>query len=134
MNIEKFFKQRHDVLRVLADEFSNELVPAKVVMSDGTDADDSVGKTLCDDTEMLTVLFEDLPADGVDAIGDFFFISLKEYDYMQIFQNVITIDEEVDEEILPDVLMAVIALNNAIPIGAFGVDLAQRSLVYRHSY
>lgn len=134
MSIEKYYRQRRDVLWTLADEFSNEMVPARVVKSDGTDADEKADQIVNETTEMLTVLFEDLPADGVDAIGEFFFMPLGDEDDMQIFQNVITLDEEVNEEMLPELLLAIIALNNTIPLGAFGVDLAQKSLVYRHSY
>ncbi|MCR5402430.1 MAG: hypothetical protein K6E91_01240 [Butyrivibrio sp.] len=134
MNIEKIYRQRRNVLRVLADEFGSEMVPAKVVRSDGTDIDDSDPQIYAGTTQILTVLFEDLTSQGIDAIGEFFFIPYKEDDDMQIFQNVITLDEEVEEEMLPEILLAITALNNVIPVGSFGVDLAQRRMAYRHSY
>ncbi len=126
MNLEEMNLKRRKILAAMLEEFSDELIPAKLAEAEVTEAYEK--------PEMLSVLFEDLAVDGADVIGDFFFAASEEDDVIQFFHNVLTLDEEVTEENIGALMQAASIVNLYAPAGAFSVNPLEKSIVYRYSY
>lgn len=134
MKREEVFKQRHDILNAVKREFDAELVPAQIMCGGEPVSEDAVQNGNSDDPEILTIFIEDLPAQGVDVLGEFFFLPTHSDEDLQVFMNILTIDTEIEKERSNELLLAIVTLNSYIPVGAFGVDFARNNIVYRHSY
>ncbi len=134
MKIVEMYRQRHKLLEDVKRSFDQELIPATMVCDDkpyeGNGEDIAEGEK----TEILTILLEDLPGPGTDAMGEFFFLPSLQGDEIQVFMNLITVDEEIDKDRLSELLVAIMVLNNHIPVGAFGIDFEQNNIIYRHTY
>ncbi len=122
MDLSALNKLRHEVLSEVEKEFIEELVPAKLVEHEGTDA------------EVLDVILQDFAVDGMDATGEFFFIHTEEDDDIQYFVNLITIAEDLQGDRLGELGMAIAYMNTYIPVGAFALDITENTLVYKHTY
>ena len=134
MKTTEVYRQRHKLLKDVKAGFDQELIPAALVC-DGNPYEGN-GEDLAADgrTEMLTILLEDLPGAGTDAMGEFFFLPSLQGDELQVFMNIITVDEQIVKDRMTDLLLAIAVLNNHIPVGAFGIDFQQNNIIYRHSY
>ena len=126
MDKAKMEQQRHEVLTALNEQFADELIPARLLNKEAEE--EGTG------TEILSVLFENLAVDGGDVFGEFFFSPISDNDELQVFQNVLTLDDEVSEENTGELLLAASIVNTYLPVGAFIVDVRGKSLVYRHGY
>ena len=123
LNLEEIKETRKQLLEEIEQEFIDELIPAKIV------PDEDIGMPV------LSILFDDLAAEGLENLGEFFFMpTINPDEDMQIFTNIITILEEMDDGRLPELAMAIAILNGLIPIGSFAIDAADGTLIYRHSY
>ena len=125
MRQKEMLEQRHRILNRVKDSFDEEMIPAQIERPDVSDP--------ADEHERLMILMEDIAAVGVDAMGEFFFLPSQQSDEYQVFMNLITIDEEINLGRLNELLLAINILNNYIPVGAFGIDLARNNIVYRHN-
>ncbi len=122
MDVSALNKVRHEILTEVEKEFVDELVPAKLVDHDGSDA------------EVLDVIMSDFIVEGMEATGEFFFIPVAEDDEIQFFVNLITIAEDLDMERVPELGMAIAYMNTYLPVGAFALDVTENTLVYKHTY
>ncbi len=113
---------RHDLLSRIEEEFVSEMVPAHL-----SEKDQNGVEVLAADLMVTT-------QDGYDALGEFFFLPGNENDELQFFVNLITIQEELPEENLPELCVAVSAINTFIITGAFAIDAVSKSLVYKNTY
>ncbi len=113
---------RHSILTRMEENYKKEMVPA--ILSDMDE----------NGVEILTVDLFNFAEDGFDADGEFFFLPSGEEDEVQFFVNLITIAEELPEENLPELCVAVSSINTYILTGAFAIDVASKSLVYKHTY
>lgn len=122
MDLNVLKEARSEVLAELEKEFVDELVPARLVKHEGTDID------------VLNVLLEDGVVDGMDARGEFFFLESSEEDEIQFFVNIFTIAEEITDEKLAELAMAISVINAYLPVGTFALDFTEKSLVFKHTY
>ncbi len=122
MNRKSLEEQRHNILARMGENFRKELVPA--ILSDKDE----------NGVEILSVDLFSFAEDGFDADGEFFFLPSSDEDEIQFFVNLITIAEELPEDNLPELCVAVSAINTYILTGAFAIDVSSKSLVYKHSY
>ena len=122
MDLNKLYKERHDILSMMEQEFTKEFVPAKL-----TDKDEY-------DVEVLAVILEEVAVDGLTSTGEFFFLPSKEDEEIQFFVNLITISEELPPETMGELCGAVAAINTYVTTGAFAVDPVAGSLIFKHVY
>ena len=123
MKREEILKQRHEILEAIEQEFVNEMVPAKI------DVDEELN------LETLLVLMDDVAEEGLESTGEFFFMpTLSDNEDIQIFCNVITILERLNEKNLGELYSAIAAINSFIPVGCFTVNPADGTLIYKHNY
>ncbi len=122
MDLNKLYKERHDILSVMEQDFTKEFVPAKL-----SERDDY-------GVEVLAVILDEVAADGLTSTGEFFFLPSKEDEDIQFFVNLITISEELPKETLGELCTAVAAINTYVTTGTFAIDLGAGSLIYKHVY
>ena len=122
MDLNALKEIRHEVLAEVEKEFIDELVPAKLAQHENHDVD------------ILNILFEEAVVDGMDAAGEFFFLESAEDDEIQFFINLFTIAEDIFDEKFAELGMAVAVMNAYLPVGAFALDITEKSLVYKHTY
>lgn len=121
-------EQRYSILKAVEKQFTDELIPARLVEAEYND-DETVKKP-----EILTVLMEGLVSDGVGAVGEFLFVPSRPEDEVWTFNNVLTIEGEIESDALGEVLSAINLLNTMIPVGAFIVDMSKNAVAYRYAY
>ncbi len=122
MNMLKLAEQRRSIFKGMEQEFVDELVPASY--SDGDEEHAGV----------LTVFLEDIAAQGLESSAEFFFLPVNEEETgMQIFINLFTLIEEVTEENMTELMLAISMLNAYIPLGAYALDPAEGCLVYKYA-
>ncbi len=122
MDIKKLGNLRHELLTELEAEFQKQLVPAKV--SGGPE----------EPVEVLTVLLADYVEDGLTSSAEFFFLPNKEDDELQFFVNLVTIAQDIAADRLNELCTAIAFINTYVIAGAFALDAAANTLVYKHSY
>ena len=122
MNILKLNEIRYKILSDVKKEFTDELIPAKL-----TDPGEN-------DVPVLNVILSGSDEDTGNMTGEFFFMESAANDEIQYFVNLITVYEDVPEENLPELAVAVSALNTYVPVGAFAIDYAAQSLIYKLTY
>ena len=122
MDLNVLKEARHEVLTDVEKEFVDELVPARLAQQENSGVD------------VLTVMLEDGVVDGMDAIGEFFFLESSGDDEIQFFVNIFTIAEDISDEKLAELAMAISVMNAYLPVGAFALDFQDKSLVYKHTY
>ncbi len=112
---------RHNVLDTVREKMSEDLVPAsfRPVDENGVEA--------------LTVVMEDSAVDGYDATGEFFFLPDTSKD-TQFLVSLITIADELHEETINELCIAVSGINTYMPIEGFAIDFLTKSLVFKHTY
>ena len=116
-------EQYSDLFAELYEEFTDELIPCEL-MHEGEGRFNS-----------LTVFFEDLAAEGNATVGEFYFLPLLMNDDsdLQIFVNYFTLETEVAEENLGEVIGAANILNAYLPVGSFFYDPESKGLCYRYA-
>ncbi len=122
MNNGDITSRRHDLLALFEKEFVDELVPAKLSEKDEYGV------------EVLAVVLDDVAVEGYDATAEYFFLPSGEDDEIQYFVSLITLAEDLPQENLSELCMAVSSINTFIPAGAFAIDPVARSLIYKHTY
>ena len=115
-------EMRHEILVSLEADYLKDRIPAKL----------AVGKE--GGAESLVMILDNAAGEGVESIGEFFFLPLGEDDKVQFFVNMITITQELAKEHLSQLCTAVAAVNAYVLSGAFAIDYAAKSLVYKNSY
>ncbi len=84
--------------------------------------------------DVLSVFMDNIAAEGVESIGEFFFMPMEEEeDGIQLFINMITILENVDEKNLSELLGAIAIINSYIPLGAYAYAPGDGRLLFRYS-
>lgn len=123
MDITKIKEQRHSLLAGLEQEFLDELIPAK--LSPETE----------EQTEMLTMILEDLSGEGTETVCDFFFLPVfgDEVD-IQVFTCMFTVIDEVEDDRFGELVSTVSMMNAYLPVGCFAYDAGVNSIIFRHSY
>ncbi len=122
MSDKKTDKIRQDILEALLEEFTQDQIPAKLTQKDENGFLE------------LAVMLENAAVDGQDALGEFFFLPSSEEDEVQFFVNLITLSEDLKEENIGGLATVTAALNSYVITGAFAIDYAAKSLVYKHTY
>ncbi len=112
---------RHKVLDTVREKMSEDLVPANLCPKDENGV------------EVLAVVLEDAAVDGYDATGEFFFLPDTTED-TQFLVSLITIAEELREETINELCIAVSGINTYMPIEAFSIDFLSRNLIFKHTY
>jgi hypothetical protein len=113
---------RHEVLSRVQKELVNELVPAQL-----SDRDEN-------GIEVLAVDILNSAEDGYDAMGEFFFLPGPDDAEVQFFVNLITIADDLPEANLPELCVAISAINTYVVTGAFSIDVVSKSVVFKHTY
>ncbi len=122
MDIKKLNEMRYQILSDVEKEFTEEMVPAKL-----TDKEEN-------DVPVLNVIMSGADEAVGNTMGEFFFMPGSPNDEIQYFVNLITVYEDVPEENLGELGMAVSCLNTYVPAGAFAIDFFARSLIYKLTY
>ncbi len=122
MDIKELTKERFEILSTLEQEYIKEMIPVQLLKKEENGAD------------VLTVFLSGIAEDGLESIGEFFFHENEEDDQVQFFVNLITIAEELPDEHLNDLCIAIAAINAYIITGAFAIDFSNKSLIYKHTY
>ena len=120
MNLNKSNEMRTKVLKTLEDEFTKEMIPARVTEKDANGV------------EILASIFDDLAMEGLESSGEFFFLPNKEGEEIMFFVNLITISTELPESTLGELMAAVSVINTYILAGAFAIDPKAGTLVFKH--
>ena len=121
MNLNKKIEERHEILSSMEQELTKNYVAAQLLKQN-------------DSVEVLSVLLENLAVDGLNSSGEFFFLPNQEDDEIQFFVNLITIAEELEDENLNELLGTLATINTFVTTGAFSVDPASKTLVYKLTY
>ena len=101
-------------------DFDEEMIPAQIEE--------------VEDTNRLMILFEDLADEGIDTMGEFFFLPSEEGAQVQVFVNVLTVDAEIDKDRIGEILSGINILNNFLPVGAFLIDISGEHIVFKKGY
>ncbi len=113
---------RHEMFSKIEEEFVEQMIPAQLSEKD----DNGV--------EVLGIDLMYSAQDGYDAFGEFFFLPGTKDDDIQFFVNLITLQEDLNDATLPELCVAVSAINTYIITGAFAIDVGSKSLVFKHTY
>jgi hypothetical protein len=122
MSIRKPDKMIHEILEALEKDLVEDQIAAKLITKEGAAV------------ETLAVVLNNAVVEGKDALGEFFFLPVAEEGDLNFFVNLITISEDINEANIAELAAAVSAINTFITLGAFAVDYAAKSIVYRHTY
>ncbi len=115
-------EKRHYAFKRLEQEFKEEMVPAQYTEEEEANAG------------VLSVFMDNIAAQGVEFIGEFFFMPMEEEEGgIQLFINMITILENVDEKNLGELLGAVAIINSYVPLGAYSYAPEDGRLLFRYS-
>ncbi len=120
MNIKKLEEMRYRILSDVEKEFTDELIPAKLSEKDESDV------------PVLNVMMTGSDEEMGNASGEFFFLPPSQGDEIQYFINLITLFEKIPEENLDEVCVAISGINTYVTCGAFAVDFAAGSLIYKY--
>ncbi len=116
-------EKRRKAFKVLEKEFINEMVP--VSYQAGEDGHEGT----------LDIFLDDIVADGVQSYGEFFFLPIdSETEGIQVYVNLITVLEEVDEKNVSELITAIAILNAFLPLGAFAYNPSEKTLIFRYSH
>ena len=118
-NLEKI---RHDILMSTQDKLKENFF--SVSLSDKAEHG----------AEVLLVALGDSSEEDYEALGNFFFLPGGEDDELLNFVSLLTISEELHEETIQELCIAVSAINAYMPSEGFAIDFASRSLEFKHTY
>ncbi len=121
MKSEELKEIRHRIISEEEQEFVKSLVAARIVEQED------------EGTEILAVMLDEIEGYQTDALGEFFFMPSEEDAEVQFFVNLITISEDLSQETLGELCIAISMLNTYITTGAFAVDPTSGSLIYKNS-
>ena len=116
----KMKKEREILLRRMEKELNAGLIPARLTSSE-------------DGSSVLNVMFDEIAAQGLTSLGEYFFLPNEEEDEVQVFNGLVTICEELEAENLSELFKAVSVLNFFVTLGAFAIDPVGKRLVYKLS-
>ena len=122
MDIKKLDALRKEVLIEMENEFTDELIPAKYSEKDGAEI------------EELVVMMDGIDAGLDDMTSEFFFLPSEEEDEVQFFISLITVETELNQENIGELLKAVATINTYFVAATFAIDAVAGSLVYKLSY
>ena len=122
MSMKSLEDRRREVLEYLEKKFTDIEVPAKLSPKDENGV------------EVLGMILQDAAAKDKEALGEFFFMPVQEEDEIQFFVNLLTLTEELSVDHIGDLSTVVAAINTYISCGAFAIDYAVKSLIYKCSY
>ncbi len=127
INFEDEKKKRHELLERVSKDLNADLIAAAIREPDpekGTDA-------------ILNVMFDEIGMDGNEALGEFFFLPLRDTGELNLepkvqhFMAVITIAEELESDHFPELYEAMSYINSIIPCGAYYIDMDKKFLSYK---
>lgn len=133
MSQNKIDEQRHSVLKTMEERFNESFIPARLVepLYENESESDSEPPLR---PEILNVLMENLVSDKADCVCEFFFIPSHPEDEVWMFDSIITVDEPIEDDIVPDLFESINIVNAIVPVGAFLVDLSKKNIAYRYAY
>ncbi len=115
-------EKRRKAFKELEQEFKDEMVPVQYAEEEGLPPG------------VLSVFMDNIAAEGVESIGEFFFMPMEEEKGgIQLFINMITILENVNEKNLGELLGAIAIINSYVPLGAYSYAPKDGRLLFRYS-
>lgn len=85
------------------------------------------------DSEVVRCLVRDMGADSLDNLAECFFLTGREGDDVVYFTTLITVIDEMDEDVAARLYEAVARINFFLPVGGFAIDDAESGLVFKYA-